>query len=188
MIILNKMITTKEEINNIPSFSSHYKPHSYLSKYKFSKEILLDIFCSEYMVYCFEDYYYDDITLNMIEEYQPHIDIEEFVELWYDLDSIREIELYCDLIIETIEKKSIKNISSWKYNLIEDYIKKIKIDNIYITLLDNFIFLLENNKYILIKNLYNKDEKIDTEELLIKKAYALLKTIPCKYSSILPLS
>ncbi len=178
------MLTTEEEINNIPSFSSHYKPHLYLSKYKFSKEILLDIFCSEYMVYCYEDYYYDDITLDMIEEYQPHIDIHEFALLWNDLDEIREIELYCYFVIEILEKnKTKRDISEWKYNLIyNDYIKNNN------NLIETFIEIMEINKYIKIKKLYDIEyDKINNNDKLLIKVKDILKNIPKRYSEIIPL-
>jgi len=176
------MITTKEEVYSIKGLGSHYHPERYLKKYKFSKEILLDIFCSEDLVYCFEDYYYDDITLKMIQELQPHIDIEEFEILWTDLDEIRTIELFCDIIIS--EPKL--NISHYKYNLVSNYIDKYDLNNYYEKLLIDFNKLLETNKFSLKYNL-DLNLPIITKEQAKEIAAKIIKLIPLNYSSILPL-
>ena len=179
------MITTKEEVYNINSIVSHYHPKIYLSKYKFSKEILLNIFCSEDLVFCYEDYYYDDISLSMIEEFQTHIDINEFEILWDDLDEIRTIELFCDLIIK-------KDISTYKYNLINKYIKKYGNNNnfnfIFNKIIEDFNYLLKTNKFAIKFNLDKfQIELNDTTSEITLKVKKILEFIPLSYISILPL-
>ncbi len=165
------MITTEEEIDKLYVGGSHYNPESYLKNHIFSKEILLDVFCSEAMVYCYEDYYYDDISINMIEKYQPHIDIFEFKQLWNDLDEIRIAELFSDYIINK------PTCSLYKYNLIEEYILNNNYNKISIIYIDT----MKNNRFIQKYMLYNESKNI------IDNAKYILDNIPNKYSSILPL-
>ncbi len=173
------MITTIEDIDKINIKQTHYHPESYLKKYIFSKEILLDVFCSEYMIYCYEDYYYNDISINMIEKYQPHIDIVEFNKLWDDLDEIRIAELFSDYIINYPIK------SLYKYNLIDKYILNNNFDDITII----YINTMKNNKFVQKHISYNNIylSKFDNSNNLISYANHILKHIPEKYSSILPL-
>lgn len=176
------MITTKEEVYNIKGLCSHYRPEKYLAKYKFSKEILLDVFCSEDLVYCFEDYYYDDISLPMIQQLQSHIDISEFENLWSDLDEIRTIELFCDIILT--EPKL--NLSTYKYNLISNYLDRYDYGNYYNELLKDLNKLLESNKFALKYN-FNTYLPIMTKIQAREIATSIIKLIPSSYSSILPL-
>ncbi len=166
-----KIITTKEEVYNLNINGSHYKPYKYIENYLFSKEILLDVFCCEDLVYCYEDYYYDDIDINMIKNHQPHIDINEFINLWNDLDEIRTAELYSKFILEN------PKAGLYFYELIRPYSQKLD----YNELCDNFNVMLKKNKFIKKYNLNNLDGTI------IEKSTEILKAIPEKYSSILPL-
>ena len=50
------MISTIEQFDKLPTKSGHYRPEYYLSRYKFSLQILLDVFATDYMVYCYEDW------------------------------------------------------------------------------------------------------------------------------------
>jgi hypothetical protein len=138
------------------------------------------------MIFCYEDYYYDDITLLMIEELQPHIDIEEFSELWNDLDEIRTLELFSDIILNMPNF----NVSSYKYNLIDNYVNKYRKHNYPYTneLLKDFNELLKINKFS--KKYINFNKQIDeiiTIEEATNIAKQILEFIPSNYSSILPL-
>jgi hypothetical protein len=178
------MITTEDEVYALEMTGSHYRPEKYLKNYLFSKEILLDIFCSEEMVFCFEDYYYDDINLDMIQKYQPHINISEFTILWNDLDEIRIAELFSEYII-----KNPVN-STYKYNIIEKYIKKYQDNKFDMNiLLNDYKNMLIKNKFIKKYNLCDENEinNIINRKTAIKKAHLILENIPNKYSSILPL-
>ena len=86
-------IKSEEEFDRLNDYSCRYRPMRYLSKYHFSIEALLDIFCSDSEVGCYEDYYYNDFDLDMVVQTQPHINIPSFKELWADLDEIRTAEL-----------------------------------------------------------------------------------------------
>lgn len=182
------MITTEDEVYKLSVSGSHYRPEKYLKNYTFSKEILLDIFCSEEMIFCYEDYYYDDITINMIKTLQPHINISEFKILWNDLDEIRIAELFSDYII------NIPVRSTYKYNLIDDYIcnyDKYMFDfkSNFDSILVDYKSMLKKNKFINKFSLCSDDEleSIIDKNTLIKKAKFILEKIPKKYSSILPL-
>lgn len=168
------MITTKEELDNIKAPSSHYHPKYYLSKYLFSQEIILNYFCTDYFIYCFEDYYYNDISIDMITKYQPHIDENKFIELWNKLDIIRTAELFSTLILELFKnKKKLNNISLYFYELIEDlYTEK--------TIISDFDKMLKNNNFIQYYYLYNST--INNESLAIQKAEQILKYIPKNYN------
>lgn len=61
------MISSAEEVYAIPRIGHHPRPKEYLQNYLFTKKVLIDVFCSEDMVFCFEDYYYHDIDLSMIQ-------------------------------------------------------------------------------------------------------------------------
>ncbi len=178
------MITTSEEVYALNVGGSHYKPEKYLKNYLFSKEILLDIFCSEDMVFCYEDYYYDDICLDIIHKYQSHIDISEFKVLWNDLDEIRIAELFSEYII-----KNPTNLT-YQYNIIDKYIKNYEDSKFDMNiLLNNYKNMLMKNKFIKKYNLCSEDEvnNIKNRDIAIKKAKLILENIPEKYSSILPL-
>ncbi len=183
-------ISTIEEFNKLP-IRGHYNPEKYLSKYKFSQNMLLNIFCTDKMHFCFEDYYYDDFNLNMVKKYQPHINVNEFKKLWNEIDIIREAELHSLLIIELFEENySVSAIRTWTYELIENYILKIKKhdnNNIFDVIKPDYKKLLKNNKFIQSKKLYDQYEKIETREELIQKAKQIIKAIPDDYTSILPL-
>lgn len=49
------MISTIKQFDELSTKSGHYRPEHYLSRYKFSLSILLDVFATDYMVYCYED-------------------------------------------------------------------------------------------------------------------------------------
>lgn len=86
------MISTIEQFDKLPTKSGHHRPEYYLSRYKFSLQILLDVFATDYMVYCCEDWYYNDFTPKMVAEYQHHIDISQFVQLYNELQIILRLE------------------------------------------------------------------------------------------------
>lgn len=193
------MITNFDELDNIcqndNSLGRHYKPKNYLTKYKFSINMMLDAFCTDYLVYTYEDYYYDDFNENMVKEYQPHINYGEFIILKKDLDSIIELEKRSELLIEIIEKNiEPSSIISWKYEKIDDYLcdlfvkikdKSSELNNILIT---DYIDLLKKNKYSIVKKCYSEEESLLTTESIIKKAREIIKSFPSyEYSSILPL-
>jgi hypothetical protein len=136
------MITNYNDIYNLIK-GTRYRPKKYLEKYKFSQEILLDLFCSEAFICSFEDYYYDDISLDMIYETQPHIDKTKFKILWNELNKIREVELFCDFII-----KDNPNFLTYNYNLIEKYTTKHLHNIKYDELVNDFIYILKKNKFI----------------------------------------
>jgi hypothetical protein len=171
------MITTKEELDNIKVSGSHYKPEKYLANYLFSQEILLNYFCTDYFVYCYEDYYYNDISIDMIMKYQPHINESKFIKLWNNLNIIREIELFCNLVLLLVKnKKKLFEISTYFYVLIEDLYSED-------TIINDFNNVLKTNKFIKYYNLYISP--INTEELAIQKAEEILKFIPSEYTNIL---
>lgn len=190
------MITTIEQFDKLPTKSGHYRPEYYLSRYKFSLSILLDVFATDYMVYCYEDWYYNDFTPKMVAEYQPHIDISQFTKLYNELQIILRLEKHSRFVIDILEKKpNLIILSEWNYEPIEKYVKDIKeLYNIEKTELEkrvitDYIQILETNDYSKLKKLYIPDEPLDTPELVISKAYQVLKSIPYpNYSSILPLA
>ena len=179
------MITDKNEVYKLDCCRGHYHPERYLKSYKFSQEVLLDVFCSEDLVFCYEDYYYDDICMDMIKEFQPHINPDEFLKLWLDLDAIRKVELFCTLIINVEDKK---HISSYHYNLIDGYINKY-IKSMYNTkeIIEDFTQLLKTNKFSIKFNLFDPNENLNNWDLVYNKAKQILKLIPDPYSSALPL-
>lgn len=64
--------------------------------------------------------------------------------------------------------------------------EKTKLEKRVIT---DHIQILETNNYSKLKKLYIPDEPLDTPELVISKAYQVLKSIPYpNYSSILQLA
>jgi hypothetical protein len=184
------MISTLEEVDKIDENirGYYYRPESYLSKYLFTKEILLDVFCSQYLVTTFEDDYYDDFCIDMVAKYQPHIDVEEFLKLWKDLDEILVVEQFCRYIINYP-----KYVVKFLYNSINKYIE-IPIYEF----IELMISVLNENKYIIkLETLKNKiiditninadhdhNNKIDDFK---KIANEILLQIPARYSSILPL-
>lgn len=179
------MITDKEQVYKLECCRGHHHPERYLKSYKFSQEVLLDVFCSEDLVFCYEDYYYDDICMDMIKEFQPHIDPDDFLKLWLDLDEIRIIELFCKLILN-VNKKSY--ICEYKYNLIDDYISKYKKSNYNHTeIIADFVQLLQANKFSVNFNLYNSNDNLNEWDLVVEKAKQILNQIPDSYSSVLPL-
>ena len=169
-----EIIYNKNVIDTLKG-SKRERPIDYLSKYLFSKEILLDIFCSEELVYCYEDYYYYDIDLSMIEKYQPHIDIEEFEQLWHDLDEVRTAILYCRFIVN----KPITGL--YRYDIITKYSDSLDPTE----LLNNFGVMLEENRYI---QKYHSDIILSNQtDDIFEKATLILSRKPQCYSSILPL-
>lgn len=190
---MSKIISTEEEIDKLPSTGCYYRPRMYLSKYLFTKEILLDIFCSERLVCTFEDDWYNDLNVEMIKEYQPHIDIEEFTQLWKDLDEILEVEQICHFILNYPKYVVVHN-----YNQISEYIKIPDITSF----VEKIIPVLNYNKYIKKMDLDKTIEKIDElnknyishiiDDIdyvsgLKTEAMRILLKIPKKYSTILPL-
>ena len=173
-----KIITTKAEVDDIEIHRHHYRPTQYLKNYLFSKKILLDVFCSEYLVYCYEDYYYDDISLKQIAKYQPHIDIDEFKTLWDDLNEIRIAKLYCNFLI----KKPTTGL--YFYDLITDYSEDLN----HTELINNFGKMLQENRFIAKHIVFDETQNHkNTEHIIIEKAKQILAKIPSEYSSLLPL-
>jgi hypothetical protein len=179
------MITSYDDTYNLVN-TSRYRPLKYLKKYMFSQEILLDLFCSEAFVYSYEDYYYDDISLDMIYKTQPHIDKQKFEILWNDLNEIRKIELLCDFII-----KDNPNFITYNYNLIEIYTIKHLYNIKYNELTNDFLYIFQNNKFTQ-KYCYNYKINIQniktTAKEILDKLYILVDDDNItKYSKILPL-
>jgi len=184
------MISSEEEVDKLPDTGCYYRPRIYLSRHLFTKEILLDIFCSDKLVYTCEDDWYNDLCVDMIQEFQPHINIEEFRILWKDLDEILEVEQFCKYILNYP-----KYVVIHFYNQIHEY---IKIPDITV-FIEKMICALKLNKYIKKYTLYpilKQIDEINKNNILNDannygeiKALAedLLATIPKKYSTILPL-
>lgn len=189
-------IKTEEEFDKIPNnICYHYHPETYLKKYNFTENILIDLFCSQRIPSSFEDYYYDDLSISMIEEYQPHINTENLLDKWFELDIIREIESFCILIIKLLKRKlSFHHICSFQLDLIEDYIEKYhfmeeyKNQDYFETLFEDFQNIMKTNKYSIKYDLYKEEEwNNKNKDWLINKAEELQKNIPNNYSSLLPL-
>jgi len=188
-----QIISSIEQFASLPHKSGHYRPEWYLSKYQFTKEVLLDVFCTDYNHWCYEDYYYDDICLDMIAQYQPDIDIKEFANLWKQLDIILEAEFMSRLIIDLFEhKKLIGSISDYKYDMISGYFAQLKKLNqtsqteLNNRLCNDYIQMLKSNKYICKLKLPIDANGICKSEELVKIAQYILSTIPEVYSSLLP--
>ena len=200
-----QVINTLEEFKNIclkkNCFSGHYNPEKFLKKYIYSVNILLDVFYTDYMIWCYEDYYYNDFCLSMISQYQPHINIDEFIILTQDLDSVLELLKRSKLVLELFyNSKSIQTISRWKYEIIEDYCDYlIKIndendendennENYNNTIIIDYVNLLMTNKCCIVKKFYSLNEKIVSKEDVITKAKQIINILSnIEYSSILPL-
>lgn len=163
-----EIIKTKDDVYKLNICTGHYRPELYLKNYLFTQEILLDVFCSDELVYCYEDYYYNDISIDMIKKYQPHIDSNEFLNLWLDLDEIRIAELYAKFIVEK------PTAGLYFYDLIKIYSKNLD----YKELVNNFDKMIQENRFI----------KQDLSEFeVMDKAKYILNMIPDQYSKILPL-
>lgn len=196
---MNKQhINTLEEFENICLKNmklSRYNPKQYLMKYNYSQNILLDIFCTDYMIWCFEDYYSNDFNLDMITKYQLHINIDEFKILLFDLSQVLELVKRSELILELIEKnKSMQSMSSWVYEEISDYWNELY--NIYTNsnekffdiVIRDYIDLLAKNKCSIVKKFYNPYLIPMSKQDIIMKAKHILDTLPkIEYSIILPL-
>jgi hypothetical protein len=184
-------IKSEEEFDELNICSGRYRPMQYLSKYHFSIEALLDIFCSDSEVGCYEDYYYNDFSLYMVEETQPHIDIPSFKELWADLDEIRTAELVSQVAIELFEKNvSNRYIRKWPNELIANFVDKInglERDLVYPTFLSDYKNLIATNKFVEYYNLALNPE-LDSPETIVTQAKKILNAIPNPYSSALPLT
>lgn len=185
-------ISSEEEFYKLVNIcSGHFRPIRYLSKYSFSVQALLDIFCSDSQVYCYEDYYYNDFDLDMVAQTQPHIDIPSFTELWANLYEIRRVELTSELALELFEKKvSNKSISKWSNELIGGFVNKIiglDQQNVYPIFLLEYKNLLDTNKFVNLHNLKVLFE-LDSPDSIIVQAKKILDSIPKPYSSALPLS
>jgi hypothetical protein len=168
------LITSCDDVYKLDVGGYHYHPDSYLKKYLFSKEVLLDIFCSEGLVFCCEDYYEDDISLSMIQQYQPHIDCDEFRRLWIDLDEVRTVEMYCKFLIEC------PSAGLYFYDLIKKYSPKLRYDE----LEEKFDQMLQENRFSQKHRLF----EMMVDEDIIDRAKVFYKMIPSgNYSSILPL-
>lgn len=172
------MITSEEEFDQLNIQGYYYRPEQYLSKYLFTQEILLDVFCSESLVCTFEDDYYNDINIDMIIEYQPHINSEEFLMLWKDLDEILVVEQFCRYILN-----HPNYVVNHLYNSISEMIK-IKDINQFIK---KMLIILETNKFIIKYNLNDKLQNITGISEMKIVVNEILAFFPKKYSSILPL-
>ena len=181
------IISTIEEVDNLDQNLSgyYYRPKIYLSKYLFTKEILLDVFCSEYLVSTFEDDYYNDLNIDMIVKYQPHINKREFLALWKDLDEILVVKQFCNFIIN-YPNYVVRHF----YNSISEYINYQGNINKFIEII---LHILKKNKYIIKyppidKIIYIGDLNQNNDIDEIKKlARDILSQIPSRYSSIIPL-
>ncbi len=189
--ISKPVISSIEQFDNIPHKSGHYRPEWYLSKYKFTKEVLLDVFCTDYNHWCYEDYYYDDICLDMIAQYQPDINIKEFAIAWAQLDIILEAEFMSRLVLDLYkENKPISTISDYKYDMISSYfaqIKKSAKGDLFAQIIKDYIQMCKTNKYIGKLNLPVEPNQINTCDELIQVAQYVILTVPETYSSLLPL-
>jgi len=189
--ITQPIISSIEQFASLPHKSGHYRPEWYLSKYKFTKEVLLDVFCTDYNHWCYEDYYYDDFAIWMVEKYQPDIDIGEFKNMWAQLDIILQAEFMSRLVLELyVENKSISSISDYRYDMISSYfaqIKKINQADLFAQITKDYIQMCKTNKYISKLNLSIGVEQISTREELIQIAQYVVSTIPETYSLLLPI-
>lgn len=190
---MSKIISTEEEVDKLPDTGCYYRPRLYMSRYLFTKEILLDVFCSEKLVSTCEDDWYNDLSIEMIRTHQPHIDIIEFTQLWKDLDEILEVEQFCRFILNYP-----KYVVVFNYNRISEYIKNPDIT----VFIEKILSVLNENKYV---KKFNLDKNIHTISEINKKyienlvndteyiadlkveVIKILLTIPKKYSTILPL-
>ncbi len=185
-------ISSEEEFYKLVNIcSGHFRPIRYLSKYSFSVQALLDIFCSDSQVCCYEDYYYNDFDLDMVAQTQSHIDVPNLKVLWDDLDEIRRVELTSEIALELFEKKvSNKSISKWSNELIGGFVDKIiGLDQqmVYPIFLSEYKNLLETNKFVNSHNLKVLFE-LNSPDSIIAQAKKILDSIPKPYSSALPLS
>jgi len=187
----NQIICSIEQFDNLQHKSGHYRPEWYLRKYQFTKEVLLDVFCTDYNHWCYEDYYYDDFSIWMLEKFQPHINIVEFTILWKQLDIILQAEFMSRLIVDLyVNAKPIGLISDYRYDMISSYfaqIKKLNQTDLFAQLLKDYIQMLETNKYIMKLNLPIEANQISTCEELVNVAQYVVSTVPEAYSSLLPL-
>lgn len=177
-----QMIIDENQVHDLKDMGCHYNPKLYLSKYHFSKEVLLNVFCSEGMVWTCEDYYGDDIDMQMIHQYQPHIDIDEFRILWNDLDEVRRAEYHCHYVKDYPRLKS-----DYHYNIIDCIIQFYTPSTQVEQIISDFKMSMKVNRYI---QLYYSIEKIDTIvdlRSMKKIADEILEGIPAHYSDILPL-
>ncbi len=184
-------INSQEEFDSLNIYSGRYRPMRYLSKYNFSVQALLDIFCSDSQVCCYEDYYYNDFDLDMVRQTQPHIDIPSFKELWADLNEIRTAELVSQVSIELFEKGILnKSIKSWPNELISDFVDKINEldrDLVFPTFLSEYKNLISTNKFVQYHNL-TLNLELDSQETIVAQAKKILNSIPNPYSSAIPLT
>ena len=131
----------------------------------------------------------------MVAEYQQHIDIVQFTKLYNELQIILRLEKHSSLVLDILEKTNLIILSEWNCEPIEKYVEDIKkLYSIEKTELEkrvitDYIQILETNYYFKLKKLYIPDEPLDTPELVISKAYQILKSLPYpNYSSILQLA
>lgn len=191
------MINTLEEFENICEkdknlIGSHYNPKKILSKYKFSLNMLLNIFASNYLIYSYEDYYYNNFNLEMIKKYQSHIDIDEYERMKKKLNDILELEKRSEFLTEIIEKNidSISLISTWKYDIISDYLEKlenIKNEKFIDIIIQDYVNLLFSNNFSITNNFFeNLDIFNLTKYDLLLKSKEIIKFIESpKYSKFL---
>lgn len=187
------IINSIEQFTNIPHKYGHHRPEWYLSKYKFTECVLLDVFCTDYNHWCYEDYYYDNFSLWMVKKYQPEIDIVNFTIMWKQLNIILEAEFMSRLVIELCaENKPIDLISHYRYSMIGSYFTQIKKScraNLFGQLNEDYVHILKTNKYIKKLNLGNLSSSTDikTCEELVCVAQYVISTIPETYSLLLPI-
>jgi hypothetical protein len=174
------MITDEDAVFELKDMGYHYNPKNYLSKYLFSKEVLLNIFCSEELVSTYEDYYNDDIDLEMIQKYQPHIDIVEFRILWNHLNEIRKAEYFCYFV-----KQYPRLDISYRYNIIEYIIQDYKRDTPINKIIDDFKTHLLKNTYIQKYYSLEKIKKVVDLETMKQVANEIISGLPNRYSDIL---
>lgn len=180
-------INTEEELDAIPNLSFHFRPELYLEKFNFPRDMLLDFFCSERLPICYEDYYYNDIYMDLIRELQPHIDADEFLKLWLELDEIREVEMFSQFICELHKRNyELYKIPCFQYDVIEDYIDNYRTSNGE-SLYEDYEYVLRTNRYSKKYGLYSEEEWVKDEEWIRNRAAEILKLIPYRYSEILPL-
>lgn len=174
------MICDHEEAMNITIPGYYYRPIQYLSKHLFSEAVLLDVFCTGYFIASSEDNYYDDLDMNMIAKYQPHIDTDRFLHLWQDLKQVLQLELVAEYLHGG---HYLNTIVSYRFSVIH---QTMGIQNTGVNkALSFFNKLLSENKYS-IKMGWNKKivESIGDAVVL---SHQILASSPEKYSTILPL-
>jgi hypothetical protein len=181
-IIDKPMITDHEEAMELHLPGRYYRPIQYLSRYLFSESILLDVFCTGYFISSSEDDYYNNLNIDMVAKYQPHIDIDRFMQLWQDLEEVLQLELVAEYIEQGLYlNTNVDYRHESIHQFIDGYINNSRITNV-VSFFNDQLF---ENKYS-IKMGWDANI-IDSIDDAVELSREILIKSPDKYSSILPL-